>query len=198
MSAAEGHASAVEVILGRDAAQHSHVEGLSGRPPVVLIDGRSGAGKSTLAEALVARWRDSRVVDLIRLDDIYPGWSGLRAASEHVTEHVLEPHARGVDGRWRRWDWKADTAAEWHGVDAGSALVVEGCGVASAANRALATTTVWVELDEPERRRRALERDGDTFAPHWSAWARDEARFIALESPQTSADLVIDGRTIAP
>ena len=149
--------------------------------PVVLIDGRSGSGKSTLASRVAARL----AAQLVRLDDIYPGWSGLDAASRHVHDFVLDPLAP----RWQRWDWTAQAPAEWHLLDPTLPLVVEGCGALSRANLSRASLGVWLELDEPSRRARALGRDTGDFALHWEHWAAQEAAFIARESPQLLATL---------
>jgi uridine kinase len=153
--------------------------------PVVLIDGRSGSGKSTIAPRLAA----ALAAQLVRLDDIYPGWDGLERASEHVGEFVLAV----AEPRWRRWDWAADAPAEWHPIDATRPLVVEGCGALSRSNRAKATFGIWVELDAVSRKRRALERDGEAYAPHWDRWAAQEARFAEREHSRDLADAVLDG-----
>ncbi len=162
--------------------------------PIVLLDGRSGSGKTTLARALVEAWDGP--VTLIRLDDIYPGWDGLEAASEHIREHVLKPLAAGGEPRWQRWDWASDAPAEWHGLDPSRPLLIEGCGALRRSNRALASFALWVELDPQTRKRRALSRDGDAYRPHWDRWAAQEQAFIEREHPETLADLVIDGHTI--
>lgn len=153
------------------------------RRPVVLIDGRSGSGKSVLGEGLAPRLD----AQLVSLDDLYPGWGGLAAGSDAVHETVL----RARDPGWVRWDWTAGRPAEWHPVDPDRALVVEGCGALSRANRARASFGIWLELGAEERRRRALDRDGDLFAPHWDEWAAQEDAFIARERPRGLADLVI-------
>jgi cytidylate kinase len=150
--------------------------------PVVLVDGGSGSGKSTLARQLAPLIG----AELVRLDDIYPGWDGLEAASRHVGEQVLSAH------RWQRWDWAAERAAEWHELDAEAPLVVEGSGALSAANRRLATFGIWIDLEAGERRRRALARDGDAYAPHWDRWAAQETAFFERERPDRLADVVID------
>ena len=175
----QGDATAVQRVL--DAALAGSTR------PVVLIDGGSGSGKSTLATALVAAWPGR--VSLVRLDDVYPGWDGLAAASEHVREHALsDPHPR-----WRRWDWQAKRAGEWHALDPQLPLIVEGCGSLSRANRALATLGVWLELDAEERRRRAIARDGDLYEPYWDRWAEQERRFAEREHPRDLADIVLAG-----
>ena len=101
--------------------------------------------------------------------------------------HVLGSSAP----RWRRWDWARDEPGNWQAVTSGSPLVVEGSGVLSRANRSFATFAVWVELDDVERRRRALDRDGDLYAPHWDRWAAQEVAFVAREHPAELADVVV-------
>lgn len=159
---------------------------LSNRP-IVLIDGGSGSGKTTIAPG-IARAIDAQ---LVRLDDLYPGWDGLQAGSQLVHDLVLSSQPR-----WQRWDWKADAPAEWHELDPNRALVVEGSGALSRANRRLATFGIWVELDAVTRKQRALERDGEAYAPHWNRWAAQEARFAATEHPRELADVVIDGNDL--
>lgn len=155
----------------------------SGPRPVVLIDGGSGAGKTALALALVDAWPAN--VALVRLDDIYPGWDGLDAASEHVRRHVLDPVRPG----WRRWDWVAGVPGEWHEIDPALPLVVEGSGALSSANRERATLGVWIDVDPVTRKRRALARDGEAFRPHWDRWAKQEQRFADRERPWQCADI---------
>ena len=165
----------IEAILGR-------LRGVD--RPVVLVDGRSGSGKTTIARELAA----GLDAELVRMDDLYPGWDGLEQGSRDVHDHVL---AASVP-RWQRWDWTVDAPAEWHELDPSRPLVVEGCGALSRANRALATFGVWVELDDATRKRRALARDGNAYATHWDRWAAQEDAFIARERPRELADVVIE------
>jgi hypothetical protein len=153
--------------------------------PVVLLDGGSGAGKTSLGTRLAP----ALGAQLVSLDDIYPGWDGLDAGSAAVVRDVL----RSTEPGWRRWDWTAGRAGEWHPIDPALPLVVEGCGALSRAARERATFGVWVELDAAERKRRALDRDGDRYAPYWERWARQEAAFWAREHPWELADVVWQG-----
>jgi uridine kinase len=155
--------------------------------PVVLIDGRSGTGKTTLAAALAPRLD----AQLVHLDDVYPGWDGLDAASEHVVAEVLAAPDRTGRPRWRRWDWGTDLPAEWHALDATRPLVVEGCGALSRAAAERATLRIWLEGDDEVRKRRAIERDGATFAREWDRWAAEEDAFLAREDPRSLADVVL-------
>ncbi|WP_320514100.1 AAA family ATPase [Curtobacterium sp. CFBP9011] len=149
---------------------------------IILVDGRSGTGKTTLGNALAAELDAT----LVHLDDIYPGWDGLQEAADAVVRDVL-----GVPAGYRRWDWARSEPADWVPVDASAPLVIEGCGALSRASAPLATFRVWLTADEGERRRRALDRDGEAFARQWERWARQEEAFIAAEAPQTLADEVL-------
>lgn len=153
----------------------------------VLIDGRSGSGKSTLAIRFCQLWPDS---GLVRLDDIYPGWNGLLWACEHVQSSLLAPRADGSHGRWRSWDWDEERPGTWHTVEPGRRVVIEGVGVLTSASRRLADLAIWVDADDADRKHRALQRDGDSYLPHWDRWAAQEEDFIARFDPRRSADLI--------
>ncbi|NVN49744.1 hypothetical protein [Mycobacterium sp. DL] len=153
----------------------------------VLIDGRSGSGKSTLAEHLHRVWPTSSVV---RLDDIYPGWDGLDWAIEHLRTELLAPRAAGLPGRWRRWNWDTGAPDGWHTVDPHRRLIVEGVGALAASHRPLAELGIWVETPDDVRKQRALDRDGDTYRPHWDRWAAQEETFLIRDAPRIAADYV--------
>lgn len=159
-----------------------------GGATTVLIDGRSGSGKTTLAQQLCRAWEFSEV---IRLDDIYPGWDGLAWAADHIRTALLEPRAAGRLGRWRSWDWATGSPADWHNVEPGRRLIIEGVGALTAANRALADLGIWVDTPDAERKQRALLRDGDTFAPRWDRWAAQEVNFITRHDPLSVSDWIV-------
>ncbi|MGB3481847.1 MAG: hypothetical protein WBB07_06455 [Mycobacterium sp.] len=151
----------------------------------VLIDGRSGAGKSTLADHLQQCWDSSTVV---RLDDIYPGWDGLAWAAAHVHTALLQPRAAGHPGRWQQWDWVTGTPAGWRTVAPGARLILEGVGALAAGNRPLADIGIWVDAPDDVRKHQAMQRDGDTFRPHWERWAAQEELLMASDGPREAAD----------
>lgn len=153
---------------------------------VVLIDGHTGAGKTELATALAAEL-DALIVSL---DDFYPGWGGLEVGSAMV-RRLVDP----VDPGYRRWDWIAHAPGEWVPVPLDRALVIEGSGSLSAANRELADYAVWVRLDPVTRRERTVARDGERFLEHWDRWAAQEHAFFVRERPDRLADAVLAVKT---
>lgn len=160
--------------------------------PVVVIDGRAGAGKSTLARLVAANWPLTGTPQLIALDSLYPGWDGLDAGVDRALHDVLRPHARGLLSTWRRWDWEHETEAESYAVNPALGVILEGCGALNPVSARLADVRVWVEAPTPSRKRRALERDGDGFRPHWDRWAAQEDRHIERDAPQSWATLTIN------
>jgi len=152
-----------------------------------LIDGRSGSGKTELGRAIAARWPE---IQLLKLDDFYPGWDGLDVASATVP-HILNTL------RWQEWNWVTDKPGPWHELDGDRPIVIEGVGALSRASAPLVDHTIWVELDDAARKQRALKRDGDTYAPHWERWAQQELRFIARENPKALAAEILDGNVTA-
>lgn len=157
---------------------------------VVLVDGGSGSGKTTIAHELAAGMRsEGRRVQVVSLDEFYPGWHGLAAASAMVVDDVL------VRGRYRRWDWEAGRPGDEVVLDPDADLVIEGCGALTPASAPWATRRIWLELDAATRRDRALGRpDGAGFRHWWDAWAAQEADHWRRHQPWTLADEIIAPR----
>ncbi|KQM83257.1 hypothetical protein [Agromyces sp. Leaf222] len=139
------------------------------RRPLVLIDGPSGAGKSTFADLIVAAW-PGRAPDLIRLDDVYPGWYGLERAVQSLERSLVRPWLRSTPGRTQGWDWEADRPAVVTPLRPGNALVIEGCGAHGTAPDVRSAVRVRVDAPDAERRERALTRDAGAFDPFWDVW----------------------------
>ncbi|MCB0911319.1 MAG: cobalt ABC transporter [Propionibacteriaceae bacterium] len=152
--------------------------------PVLLIDGGAGSGKTSLAAALAAAWPDDRPVQVVGLDELYPGWGGLAAGSAQVPRVI-------TGSGFRTWDWAAGRPGAWRALDASAPLVVEGCGALTPASRPLAGLALWLDVDAVTRRHRALARDGATFASHWDDWAAQEAAHWLADHPRDLADIVL-------
>lgn len=154
---------------------------------VILIDGGSGSGKTTYARRLARSLRArGRTVQLVSLDEIYPGWHGLAAASDAVVTDVLDA------GRYQRWDWQHQRSGDYVTVDADADLIIEGCGAITPASAALSTRTIWLDLDAATRRRRAVSRsDAATYEPWWDTWAAQEHDHWRRHRPWELADAVI-------
>lgn len=156
----------------------------TGSRPVVLIDGGAGSGKTTLANDLAQAWPRPAGVEVVSLDELYPGWGGLAAGARAV------PDVIAGDG-FQTWDWRRNAPGGWRALDRSRPLIVEGCGAITPASSALAGLTVWLELDEAARRQRAVARDGAEFAAHWDEWADQEATHWLADHPRELADLVL-------
>jgi len=160
---------------------------------VILIDGPSGAGKSTLADAVLAAWPGPVQPALVRLDDVYPGWGGLDAAIDQIGRLVLGARRAGRAAAWQRYDWAAARPAEWHSVDPGRPLVIEGCGALAAAHAGLSDVRVWLDADDGIRKQRALARDGGGFEAHWDQWQQDWQAYRDRDQPERWATVRLTG-----
>ena len=155
---------------------------------ITLVDGRSGAGKSHFAAEL-ARARDAVVVSI---DDVYPGWDGLDAGSWLIHEYLVRPYLAGLTGRYRPWLWEEQRRGEWVEVSPDVSLIVEGCGALRRESITTSSRRVWLETDDAVRRERALERDGQMYEPHWTRWALQEERFLALHHSRELATEIVN------
>lgn len=143
-------------------------------PVTVLVDGPSGAGKTSAARDLSRRtgWH------VVHLDEFYPGWHGLRAASRMVASNVLAPRNPGY---WR-WDWANDCRGEWVSLAGVVNLIVEGVGALTKANLAAASArgqalSVFIDGPRTQRRARALERDPD-YEQWFEVWESQERTYF--------------------
>lgn len=163
--AARELAPRLSALAGERASASSHGESarVKRAVPVVTIDGYSGSGKSTLAAALARLVSDWQV---LHLDDWYPGWDGLAAGADTARRIAADLRA-GRASSYEAWDWENGTTGATIRVPL-APTIIEGCGAIAAE----ADLAVWIaDPGEDERRHRALERDGQTYAPHWQRWA---------------------------
>lgn len=160
----------------------------AGGTRVVGVDGRSGAGKSFLAAEL----RTGLGAPMVSLEDLYGGWDGLENGIDLLVREVLEPLAAGRAARVPRYDWIAGRWAEPVVLDPPELLIVEGVGAGARRAAVYESVLVWLEAPLSVRKKRALDRDGETFAPHWDRWAAQEDAMLARERTPERADLVLE------
>lgn len=152
---------------------------------LVCLDGPSGSGKTTLATALARLAPGCRVV---HMDDLFEGWAGLPTVDAQLGG-LLRPLAEGRPGSYRRYDWEDGRYAETVTVDPAPLLVLEGVGSGSLGIADLATVLVWIDAAYDVRMRRGITRDGEAFAPYWTAWATAEDEHFNRQRTRERADL---------
>lgn len=158
-----------------------------GNTRVIAIDGRSGAGKSTFANALAAELS----APVVSLEYLYDGWDGLDRGIDLLVSHVLRPLAAGKTADVPRYDWDREAWGEPWPLAPPTVLIVEGVGAGARQAAVYENVLVWLEAPAPVRKRRALDRDGETFAPYWDQWAAEEDVMLAREHTPDRASVVI-------
>jgi len=182
---ARGPASAAALLL----EQLPTLPARLGRTVLIAIDGRSGAGKSTLA-AQVSEATGGVVVEL---EYLYPGWDGLEAGVQIAADEVLAPVSLGQDAVIPQWDWRANEWGRPLRLSPPNLLILEGVGAASKVIRRWSSLTVWLELGEADRLRRAKGRGWETYEGHWEQWARQEESLLRREGLPQAADRILPG-----
>lgn len=162
------------------------------RPVLVGVDGRSGSGKTDLATCLAAGVRGLGLTcTVLHLDDLYPGWTGLAEALAPLCDGVVRPLARGEEGAYTSWDWAVSRPGPRRTVRVRDVVILEGVGVLAGPCASDLDLRLWLEAPTGVRRARALDRDGEVFAPHWQEWAQQEDALFGDGRPPP-ADVVAD------
>jgi para-aminobenzoate synthetase len=183
-----GGGSAAEAVTGAVAEAARRAAPRCGRTRVLAVDGRSGAGKTSLAAGL----RAALDAPVVTLEELYGGWDGLERGIDLLVSAVLEPLSAGRPARVPRYDWVAAAWGTPWVLEPPWLLIVEGVGAGARRAAAYASVLVWMEAPESVRKKRALDRDGETFAPHWDMWAVQEDAMLAREHTPVRADFLID------
>lgn len=158
-----------------------------GKTRVLGIDGRSGSGKTVLATALAAELG----APVVALEYLYGGWDGLERGIDLLVSEVLAPLAAGRTALVPRYDWAGGAWGEPWALDPPELLIVEGVGAGARRAATHENLLVWLESPMSVRKKRALDRDRETFGPHWDRWAAAEDALLARERTPDRADLVI-------
>ncbi|KRE52850.1 AAA family ATPase [Phycicoccus sp. Soil748] len=159
----------------------------AGSTRLVAVDGPSGAGKTTLADALALELG----APVVHMDDLYPGWDGLRESRLRVQDWVVAPLRAGRPPRYRRWDWARSEYGAWVEPEPSPVVVLEGCGSGALDTADALSLLVWVEAEEAVRRRRGLRRDPG-YKDFWDRWGRQEREVYAADRTRARADVVVD------
>lgn len=158
--------------------------------PTFLIDGPSGSGKTTLASEIEKHWNSAVKLQVVHMDDLYPGWDGL-ADGTATARKMLSERSEGKDTHWQRYDWNAGAFQDWHSVDSLEPLLIEGCGSMFAGSEQLSQVRIWLDAETELRRERALSRTGENFADHWTQWDAQFENFVSVHNPRTLATLEV-------
>ena len=183
------HISAPEEAIAAALRAIGNARPRCGATTVVAVDGPSGAGKTDFAAALATALPSAY---FLHMDDLYPGWDGLDQAVADLHDQILAPISRGERASYRRWDWEHDRYAQWHTLPTTLLLLVEGVGSGAGRGAELESVLVWLEADRDVRFKRGVERDGETFLPHWQRWAVQEDALFQADATRDRADLIIN------
>ena len=174
--------------LAELAARITELPPLAGQTRVIAVDGPAGSGKSSLATELAEVLGEALVLNT---DQLYPGWDGLAEGAQRLVDDVLLPLSAGLAATVRPWDWSSGSEGEPRELPACATLIVDGAGCGSRAGAPFLSMIIWLDADVELRQQRALERDGEMFAPHWESWAEQERALFEREQPRERAALII-------
>jgi uridine kinase len=154
----------------------------------VGIDGCGGAGKSTLSQAIKENLDN---VKIVRMDDFYYknhfDW-------QRFKRQVLEPLSQNVAAEYRRYDWQTEELAEWHKIEIGGILIVEGIYSTRKDLTDFYDFMIWVDCSREICLARGLKRDGESAREKWkSDWMPAEDFYVENDLPRERADLIVNG-----
>jgi uridine kinase len=175
---------------------------------LIAIDGPGGAGKSTLARHLE---RALGAAATVHMDHFFlPTRERPSARGRHkpiggdidwrrLRAEVLDPLHVGGRVRYRRYDWTADALAEWHDLDAGGAVIIEGVYSMRADIRDRYNLCIWVTAAPDLMLERVLAKDGKGGRSIWMHdWIPAYENYVAQQQPQRNASIVVDGAALEP
>lgn len=154
------------------------------------VDGFGGSGKTTFAARIADAVPRAFVV---HIDDFACPWVAEWEFDRFRTE-LVGPLLEGRTARYQRFDWPSGTFAEWHQVEPGAVMVIEGVSSTRPETGVPWALTIWVETPREVRLQRALDRDGPELMPRWlDEWMPSEDAWAARARPLDWIDLVVPG-----
>jgi uridine kinase len=162
---------------------------------IVAVDGGGGAGKSTLAKHL-SGWLG--VAPVVITDD-FASWGNPLGWWPRLLEQVLEPLGKNQPAHYQRYDWKSHQLAEWHDVEPGGIVILEGVSAMRKEFRPYLTYRIWVHTPAGQRLERGLANDrgiwGEDNPDQWQQWQAAEIAHYEQDQPEAVADLVVEAGT---
>ena len=165
----------------------------------VGIDAAGGAGKSTLANGISEAF--AGCVSIIRCDDFYRPLNAQGTPEEayekyfdwrRLRDEALIPLRGGQPARYQRYDWIADSLADWIEVEPREIILVEGVFSTRPELREFLEVAIFIETPRDERIRRMVARPQPSMS--WmNQWMAAEDWYLANIAPHRHADLVIEG-----
>jgi|SRR5579885_3209087 len=158
---------------------------------LLAIDGRGGSGKSTLAEKLKQNLQD---VTIVHLDDFaYPNTDRQRLLTQ-----VILPLKENKPAKYQRFDWGTKQLAEWHEIQPGGIVIIEGVSTLHDMLYKYFDFKIWIECPAKVGFQRGVQRDKavyhvDTTKDWLETWMPEEKKYIDEQHPQERADFIFDG-----
>lgn len=158
---------------------------------LIAIDGRGGSGKSTLANKLQEKIPK---VEIVHLDDFaYPNTDRQR-----LLDQVIIPLEENRSAKYQRFDWGSKKLAEWHEIQPGGIVIIEGVSTLHDILYKHFDYKIWIECAPEIGFQRGLERDlnvykFDTKNDWLNKWMPEEKKYVEEHSPQKKADYIVDG-----
>ena len=165
---------------------------------LIGVDGHAGSGKSTFAARLAEAAGGAPVMhldDLATHDELFD-WM------PRLATQVLEPLARGSDGRYRPYDWTRRRFSAARSLRHSPVVLIEGVGAGRRALRPFLARLLWMDRDAAGSWQRGRLRDGPELSGFWDGWTRAEAVHFAADPSRPFADALVretaDAYTIRP
>lgn len=162
---------------------------------IVAIDGGGGAGKSTLAKHLSGWLGGAPVV----ITDDFASWGNPLNWWPRLLEQVLEPLSRNQPAHYQRYDWTTLEPAEWHDVEPGGTVILEGVSSMRREFRPFLSYRIWVEAPAELRLKRGMARErgiaGEDKREQWEQWQAAEIKHFEQDQPEAVANLIVEAGT---
>ncbi|MDX2775761.1 hypothetical protein PV379_00095 [Streptomyces caniscabiei] len=166
-------------------------------PVLIAVEGFGGAGKTTFAGALVKLLGDAYVVhmdDFIIKDRIdRASWDDGVFDRVRLERQVLAPLRSGVEARYQKLLWEAETLSEFMTVPSVRYVVVEGITSYHPDIAHYYDVKIWIHAPIEVAIERGKSRDsGNENEAKWGIWANNDRIYQEQYHPERQADFIYD------